>query len=389
MLHRAIVALGTLAVLAGCSTPYRPPVFVPGGPSEFSGLVGVVDQSKPKPVDVVLVHGMCTHDASWAETAIALLVNAIDANVRPTTPTSRLMAEAVPSIQTVTKDAQVAGGTIHFTALVWSPLTTPLKEQLGYDSTGTPTDCSRPGECKPTRASLNGKFKDTLMNDCLSDAMIYEGRSHDAIKKQMVSAIKSVIDNAETHSRATGVSPGPLVLVTESLGSKLTFDALADMLEQSESNRLLTTEQRDRLAGRLALVFMGANQLPILGLADQTIPGGPSPSAFGENRQRPDSLQNLLNMKKPTPDKREETPLLNITVIAFTDPNDLLSYRLMPSRYDRGNVKIADIIVSNASTYFGLFENPLDAHMGYRDNTDVAAIIACGHPRNKLCSSER
>jgi hypothetical protein len=44
-------------------------------------------------------------------------------------------------------------------------------------------------------------------------------------------------------------------------------------------------------------------------------------------------------------------------LIAFTDPDDLLSYRLQPSRYLVPNADVADVLVSNADTYSGQLES--------------------------------
>lgn len=55
-----------------------------------------------------------------------------------------IQAAAVPAITIVPRTVKLAGGTVNFSALVWSPLTAGLKSQLKYDNTGAPTDCSVP-----------------------------------------------------------------------------------------------------------------------------------------------------------------------------------------------------------------------------------------------------
>ena len=74
-----------------------------------------------------------------------------------------------------------------------------------------------------------------------------------------------------------------------------------------------------------------------------------------------------------------------IWMVAFTDPNDLLSYRLMPWRYARPGVTVVDVLVSNDKTYFGLLENPLSAHTGYMKNPAVTKAIMCGLPTSEYC----
>ena len=125
-------------------------------------------------------------------------------------------------------------------------------------------------------------------------------------------------------------------------------------------------------ASRMGLVFMNANQLPILGLADQNV--SQPPPEFAAEPIPVDPLKRYLTA-------RRQQGLAALTVVAFTDPNDLLSYRLLPSKYAGENVLIADVLVSNTKTYFGLVSRPDTAHLGYSTNPDVARFIACGHER--------
>jgi len=360
--------------------PFSPPVFVAGG-HDFQGLVGLIERSQGRPVDVLLVHGMCTHDQVWANEAIDGLVKAVDSHIKSDSSSQpAIQAAALPAITIVSRTVKLAGGTVSFSALVWSPLTAGLKSQLKYDNTGEPTDCSVSGECKPKRASLNGKLKDGLLNDCLSDALIYQGESRRSIRTSMVAAITRVIGDSETKARAAGVAPGPLMLVTESLGSKVTFDALADMVEGSASPQ--SKSAGESAVGRLRLVMMRANQLPILGLADQSADvAGARISAADPVPE--DALTRLLRLTdRPM---LTEGSVSKLSLVAFTDPNDLLSYRLQASRYASSRVDVADVLVSNDSTYFGFLERPDTAHTGYRSNAAVAGLIACGKPRSPNC----
>lgn len=370
----------TLGALIGCATPYTPPVLVAGG-ANFPGIVGIVERSGSRPVDVILVHGMCTHGEDWANGAIDVLLAAVDINLVTIQKRVARMSPADNEIQIVSRTVKVAGGTVRFWALIWSPLTAPLKSQLKYDNTGEPTDCSMPGTCKPIRAKLNGQLKDGLLNDCLADALIYQGESKKTIRGKMVDTINKVIEEADSAALAEGTTPGPLVLVSESLGSKVVFDALDELREASKTGQQSVAGQSAE--ERLALVFMGANQLPILGLADQDseqkemrpMTNGAAPS---------DSLQRLLKRKSEMSEKSVAS-FATLTLVAFTDPNDLLSYRLQASRYIVPGVDIADVLVSNDSTYFGYLERPDTAHTDYRKNPGVASLIACGRQKSSLC----
>lgn len=379
MLLRWMVALCAACALSGCSTPYRTPVLVHGG-AEFQGIAGVIEKSGARPVDVVMVHGMCTYDSAKANAAIDRLLAALNENLPPSPPAAITALAETNDIQIVSRQATVGGVPVRFSALVWSPLTTPLKRQLAYDMTGEPTDCSAAGDCKPKRAKLNGQFKDGLLDDCLADVMIYQGISRKAIRDKMAEAITEVVEQSDAQARADGTEPGALVLVAASLGSKMSFDALAEMLDRSPSGRQKAAGET--AVRRLGLIFMEANQLPILGLADQEIESTEARSLAAPPAPE-DSLQRIL--------RRKSGPQFNaigskgLTLVAFTDPNDLLSYRLQPSRYAVPGVAVADVLVSNDKTYFGLLERPDTAHTGYGENPAVTSLISCGHPKSALC----
>lgn len=360
-----------LALLAACTTPYNSPVVVRDS-TPFPGIGSVIAADTARPVDVVVVHGMCTHDTSWAAAAMDNLTNTIRTN---TEPRAAQTAPLAGQIQVVERTDRAAGGTVHFHTLVWSPMSTPLKQQLAYDNTASPTDCEKDAECRPKRAHYNGLLKDSLLNDCLSDAMIYQGQSHAMIKRSVVAAVAKVLSDSE--QQANG-EPGPLIVVAESLGSKILFDALTDMLQPESPAQM--RELAQRAAHRMAIVFMVGNQLPILGLAEQQV----DPALA--QQMAPDSLQRFLTlrrMQQQGPKKSEG--LSKLAIVAFTDPNDLLSYRLLPSRYAAPDVLIADVLVSNSSTWLGLLEDPFAAHLDYLKNKDVGGIIACGWPRSSVC----
>jgi hypothetical protein len=204
-------------LLAACSTPYRPAVVVRDS-APFPGIVNLVQNGAERPLDVILVHGMCTHDAAWANHGIDRIAGVVSANFPANVPAQA--AASSNGIQLIERTQQIGGTPVRFHALVWSPLTTPLKRQLDYDNTGTPTDCSSAGngECKPKRAWLNGYVKDQLLNDCLSDAVIYEGASGNAIRDAMVESVSRIIESNPNGDRT-------LAVVAESLGSKILFDA--------------------------------------------------------------------------------------------------------------------------------------------------------------------
>jgi hypothetical protein len=362
---RFLLTLLVPGLLAACSTPYRPPLVVRDS-APFPGIANLIQAGSSRPLDVILVHGMCTHDAAWANRTIDRIAGVVSANV------PQQAAAGSNGIQLIERTQQIGGTPVRFHALVWSPLTTPLKRQLDYDNTGSPADCSAAGsgECKPVRAYFNGYVKDRLLNDCLSDAVIYEGQSRDTIRDAMIESVSRIIESNPNGDRT-------LAVVAESLGSKILFDALSAMLESRQPRTQALGLQASR---RLGLLFMAGNQLPILGLAEQNI--GLRQDARAA--QEPDALRRFLELRRRQAAPRAET-IGRLAVVAFSDPNDLLTYRLLPARYAAPDVAVADVLVSNARTWLGLLENPVAAHLDYLANPQVGDMIACGYPRAQPC----
>lgn len=361
-----LFSLLLLSLLSACATPYRPAQFMEPD-ARFPGLVDFVQQAPDKAIDVLLVHGMCTHDATWAAGTVQLLAGALSTNTGAAQAAARLAPAG--QIEIVPLSVRTVNGTIRFKSLIWSPLTTPLKQQLCYDQGDPSPICAGAPPYPLRRAGINAKLKDVLLDDCIPDALIYQGVARDAIQERMREAVLSA-------TSADGQPPNaPLVVISESLGSKILFDTLSRMVDEPAASRAAAAAQT--AIDRLAYLALAANQIPLLGLADQGLAGATERPAA-----RQDSLQRLLQ-KRRTP--TAAAAVAQLTLVAFTDPNDVLGYTLLRERYARPGVDVFNVIVSNSTTYFGLFERPDLAHLRYLENPDVGRLISCGRPASALC----
>src|SRR5882724_10634204 len=79
-LARFVAALGSASLLAACTTPFKTPAFDsrPPGSTEFSGIAQLVAVTPKRTLDVMMVHGMCTHDQVWAEETIKRLASMLN-----------------------------------------------------------------------------------------------------------------------------------------------------------------------------------------------------------------------------------------------------------------------------------------------------------------------
>ncbi|MCY0911411.1 hypothetical protein [Massilia antarctica] len=385
-MKRTLVLSATLGLLLACSSPYRTPV-LDSTPATLPTFTGVASLLKPeRALDVLLVHGICTQDESWARESVTQLYTSLGGDAAQVALSATTVADT--GVVLYRQTLPLAAGALNVNAIRWSPLTSPLKAGLCYDQSNKSGMCQADQAANPypyRRATFNRTLKDKLLDDCLADAVIYQGKSRQAINQRMQAAILEAVGAGGGTGRPL-VPPGgevpptpiPLVLITDSLGSKITFDALFKLAGRPEQSAAAL-----QVFNRMSLVYMRANQLPLLRLAEMDLDGSmapPGPGGFpADPIQALIAQRNVQGLGKPT-----DVP----TVVAFTDPNDVLGYTLAKSPFAaRATYPIIDVVVSNAPTYLGLFELPTNAHTDYLLNATVRRLIACGEPAAEGCGN--
>jgi hypothetical protein len=289
---------------------------------------------------------MCTHDVAWVERVGGQFGKFLKLN-----QSAPVLIDNVEGIEVwLTELADAAGRVVvRNYGLVWSPLTADAKRSLCFDVAGSNPSCPA-GLFDGVRASLNSRFKDSLLNDCFADAIVYLGPLGGQIRASMKAAVERF---GTAH-----VAGGPLVLVTESLGSKILTDAVVAG----------TSDERAGLSRVLSdtrVIFMAANQIPLLNL------GFNGQAGFDKQSSTMRDLRDVLRDSRSASRKSAA----ELYLVAFSDPNDLLTYEL--PAVDRATINIR---VSNTKTWFGALENPDTAHRGYLDNGKVWKLITCGFP---------
>ncbi|WP_419694419.1 hypothetical protein ACN2CC_28175 [Mesorhizobium muleiense] len=362
---------GAALLISGCATPYIPPKIEEPGQNNASSFGGIMSFAKQQDLRVVWVHGMCTHEEDWADNRHALLQQAIAIG-----SSRRSTVYGPERAARVTFTHSVNGHALELRFLVWSPLAADAKIAIGLDHND---------ELK--RASLNRDLKKGLIDDCFSDAVIYTGtagnptrswvRSEvcDALGGNISAAGRCVIDDSKPRRKT--------VLVAESLGSKILSDAIVSIWQTTPA------QEQSRIAQRLGdvqMVFLLANQIPLLNAATYS----PGTARIAADRSADRASGSLLDVFASARVRKKKTFLAEpsgpIRFVAFTDPNDLLSYRLFPKAYLPEEMKITNVIVSNDQTYLGLLERPDTAHCGYGWNPAVIATVAEGYDGKRLGS---
>jgi hypothetical protein len=386
---RSIAALCVLAVASAgfvyyqrsYSSPYATPVvesLADGDPGSFEGLLSLAESLPPSAtLKVLWTHGMCTHPPGWIDDRMRRLVEAVGGTSE--TLSVRPVGKHGASLRTdriSTRDR-----TIEVVFLTWSPLTASYKAALAYDAQSI--------KGGGVRATLNRDLKGGLVNDCLTDVVVYSGPNganlRQAMNETVCGALGGRFDGNECDVPAGG-SPAALALITESLGSKLVFDAVLHIWNAAIDSKDKTAIRR--LANSFAatkVMYMLANQVPLLDAAgsvalDRILEPQPE-SAPAKIRTSAGDVFNLLSRAR-----RLVLPQAGpMTVVAFSDPNDLLSYRIVPQHLaeDFKEFRVINVLVSNDATYFGYLERPDTAHCGYPWNPHVFGMLAKGYQAGK------
>jgi hypothetical protein len=386
-LTSGIVAAASVGFLTGpfYSTPYATPVVerpAAGDAGTFDGLLNLAEALPPSSIVKVLwTHGMCTHPPSWIDDRVKRLEEAVGGTAE--TVSLRPVGRRGASLRT--DRISVGGRTIEVKFLTWSPLTAPYKAALAYDS----STIDREGG-PFARATLNRELKHGLINDCLTDVVVYGGPNGNDIRQAMNETVCEALGGHFDGTRcdvSEGDSPAALAIVTESLASKLVFDAVLNIWNASQDNPDKTAIKH--LVNSLAamrVMYMLANQVPLLDAAGWVAPEGPLPASAPAKIQTSagDVFGLLSRARRLAPPAAGPT-----TVVAFSDPNDLLSYRIVPQQLAEHfeELRVINVLVSNDSTYLGYIERPDTAHCGYPWNPHVFGMLARGYQAGKSLHS--
>jgi hypothetical protein len=395
-----LLLVTALLVLAGCATTQVDP------PNANVGGIGHMAASSPE-VDVVFIHGMSYRDQVWAAATNVALAKALGRSFDraqfmknpgvPIGPDGAMLYSAVISGET---------GRVNTYAIVWSPITVAFKKTLCYDvSTRNPPVCDESN--RERRAIGNGYLKSILLDGALSDVVYYlsedAGEVH-AIRDAVTQAVLIIFSGGDVNaSNSTALAfhkmanrDAPLFVMSESLGSKILWDSVNDLAKK-------TTNTDDRHAllhelGNVEEVYMAANQIPLLSPADKSAPAVDWPGyaeKYYEGRQKLSGLRGFSVLVHEGRKQRRGGDPSPLRIVAFSDPNDVLSYKLRPyfaeqCRLDPPScesnlLEVVDAGPHNATNWFGLVEDPWAAHTKYWDTQFVQRVLGCGLPPKNLC----
>jgi len=321
---------------------------------------------------LLIVHGMSNHTQGYSSN----FVDTIGRKLKLGTP--------VRQIQTFTNSEGATNGfltRIDFTnqnrnlrayELTWSPVTQSEKSnRFEFDS-----------RLDKRRASLNRRMKSELLNDGFGDAVLY-------LNENFKPKIQAPVTNAIFSILGDGFAPADqLIIITHSLGSKVTFDSLNVLAERLRREDRQQAAAMTNLALHTTYLVMLANQVPLLRLGDTNV--------VADMQRKPSAVQQFLQMRQQGVEQHgperppARSPLLQ--VIAVTDANDLLSYPLREGDLfsdSIGEIEFGNVLICNAPVFLHWVANPVKAHEGYFDNPKLIKLLLKGsRTKPKSCIKE-
>ena len=356
----------------------------------FEGLKPTLYKQQGK-TKVLMVHGVGDHLPGYATEFIEKLVKELDLsvmskqhkNIKLTSPSDKTKALGNLRIQRFLDKSKEKE--LLFYELTWSEITAKYKEILAYDNSG---------EYSFRRTKVNDMMK-KFSNDTGPDPIIYLGESREDILNAFIQSFCWMASGnwndlpdgspeacwSENLSSIESLLSDHYAIVSHSLGSRITIDGLqkiAEILGNKDKQQKISQKQKIialALRHKRLPLYMMSNQLPMLQLGLNLPEVNNKKQAYCQPKGEFYS-QRILS----------ETP-----IIAFSDPNDLLSYAIplqfaekyLDSRlcFEVTNININ---VANVFDIFGLGKvaNPLDAHIGYDTDDRVIGLIAKGIGNN-------
>ncbi len=261
--------------------------------------------------------------------------------------------------------------------LTWSDITAKEKEVLAYDNSG---------EYSFRRAEVNNMLK-TFSNDTGPDPIIYLGESRADILLAFNQSVCWMTygdwDKLPRSSNEfcnapdiTSITNDHYAFISHSLGSRITIDGFQSITslvgtEGTSVNTSFLLNIKKEFKNKKIPIYMMSNQLPMLQLGRK--------------------LPKISNQKgeycEPEGKHYTERFLAKTRIIAFSDPNDILSYAIpagFVEKYldSRLCIDVTNININVAHVYdvfgVGKLANPMDAHIGYDTDERVVALIAKG-----------
>ncbi len=348
------------------------------------------DKKRTHTTKVMLVHGMGSPESGYSMRLQKNLTRTLGLTVVTRRPkeiklrSQRFQSEHLGEVKIWRYLNDKRTRELLFYELNWSDIVDEKKQALAYDTSG---------EHGYKRASFNQVVKEFL-NSHMSDPLIYTGSSHGRILESVIqgscwmfySEWDELPDEGTRtcdwvqHAEVQDFSDDEFVYITHSMGSRIVVDTLQRNVEEIDKRLDSELTPKDRKKAQRILgafqnerihIFMMANQLPLMQLGRDT------PKITGK-------IGDYCREDGPTYHDRILNDLL---IVAFSDPNDVLSYAIPPEYADRymdsrlcPTIVNASINIVPVTKIFKIGEvaNPFEAHQAYDNDPRIIELITQG-----------
>jgi hypothetical protein len=375
------VGAALLITLTAC-TPYPRPVvesIESSAPAPLVGIIQFMDERPDLKYRLIAVHGVGEQPPNFADAWMSEFAKAARLSSAGTQKAAAYDMGETSNHQPVPEGMWPNLEEYNFThthgdqstdlrayAVNWSPLTKPYKDNLVDDET--------PPKFTRKRAILNSDLKLQLLDDRLLDAVMYAGAYKATLKQALDDALCRAMRDDGSGPVAGGAacswssisnqvaSTRRLIFFTHSLGGRMVFDVLTDLLKDKQGPAYAALRNGFQ-------IYMFANQLSLLELTDHADPF---------DRSQGNAIARFSQAVKGAATEHGER--VRGQFVAFNDPNDILSYQVprhMMLELGTGG-SAANVTISNAVTWFGLIEDPTAAHDNYLIKGRVWNAVAAG-----------
>ncbi len=341
----------------------------------------------PKTTRLIIVHGIGAQTLGYSERlqrnlALKLGLNIVDPVVKtiglraPSDAQTTAPNVALGSLR-LSRYSNASGAELLTFELTYSDLIDTERKALAYDDIGT---------SGKVRASLNRSLKGLI--NSFTDPLAYNGTRGDLIRGSMLQGFCWVARGAWNDYPAAAteacnwrdtkrnvIQSDDILISTHSLGSRVALDtmqtlgALRDALGNDTRARS-ALQALDSLRDKDITFFMLANQLPLLQA------GEPAPTIAKQNDA----------YCAPNAPKIRDRWFRSLSIIAFSDPNDILSYTIpqsftadfMDSRLCAQTTNVVVSVAQEVSLAVASLASPEVAHTGYENDERVLNLMTHG-----------
>ncbi len=358
----------------------------PGFPGVAAGFANATAE-KPKTTRLIIVHGIGAQQPGYSERlqrnlATHLGLDAIDPVVKsialqaPPDAKTTAPGVALGSLK-ISRFYNTKGSELLTFELTWAELLDAERKQIAFDDYGISAK---------ERAELNKSLK-SLINS-FTDPLAYNGSKGDIIRGSMLQALCWVGRGAWSDYPDSGreacswrdtkrnvIQSDDIMISTHSLGSRVALDSMQALgtLRDSLSNDLKARsgmQALDSLRDKDVTLFMLANQLPLLQM------GEPPPVVAKQGAA----------YCGPSAPKIKDRWFKSISIVAFSDPNDILSYTIpqsftsdfMDSRLCAATTNVVVSVARQVSLAVTSIASPQVAHTAYDNDERVLQLMTQG-----------